>query len=82
MVVAMATIPGSRDVNFGAATAQAGQSPESYRTARAAGIRAAVMREPESPRVERALARLDQVLSSERPPNDQVPRGFYSNIEV
>ena len=78
----MVTIPGSRGLNVGASTAPAGQSPESYRTARAAGIRAAVMREPESPRVEHALARLDQVLSSERPPNDQVPRGFYINIEV
>jgi hypothetical protein len=68
--------------NVTAPTAQAGQSPESYRTARAAGIRAAVMREPESPRVERALARLDRVLSSDSAPNEQVPRGFYINIEV
>jgi hypothetical protein len=68
--------------NVTAPTAQAAQSPESYRTARAAGIRAAVMREPESPRVERALARLDRVLSSDGPPNEQVPRGFYINIEI
>ena len=68
--------------NVTAPTAQAAQSPESYRTARAAGIRAAVMREPESPRVERALARLDRVLSSDGPLNEQVPRGFYINIEI
>lgn len=58
------------------------RSGESFRVAQQAQIRAKVMREPENPKVERALTRLDRILGSNQEPRAEVPRGFYINIEI
>jgi hypothetical protein len=66
----------------GAAVQQTQQQPESYRVAKQARARAAFMRDPISPRVERALARLDKTLESNQQPDAEAPRGYYINIEI
>jgi hypothetical protein len=58
------------------------RQPDSLRTAEDARIRAGVLRESDSPRLKRALSRLDKVLEADSQPNASVPRGFYINIEV
>ena len=86
MVPAMAGIIDPRvqfpGVGQGQGAATAKKKPESYRLAEAAQMRASVMREPVSPRVEKALARLDRQLASLQEPRANVPRGFYINIEI
>ena len=66
----------------GGAVGAGRRSGDTLRVAQQAQIRAKVMREPENPKVERALTRLDRILGSNQQPRAEVPRGFYINIEV
>ena len=69
-------------IGQGQGPATAKKKPASYRLAEEAQMRASVMREPVSPRVEKALARLDRQLASPQELRANVPRGFYINIEI
>jgi hypothetical protein len=53
-----------------------------YEGARDVRAHAAVARNDDTPALKRALDRLDKVLSADRAPKTEVPRGFYLNINV
>lgn len=54
----------------------------SFETARQAKARANVFQQQEEPQTKKALNRLDKILSTGRPLRDDVPRGYYVNIQV
>lgn len=54
----------------------------SVETARQAKTRAAAYQQPDEPGTRQALNRLDKILSTGRPLRDDVPRGYYVNINV
>ena len=55
---------------------------EGYKIGREVKARASVSREVENTDNRRAMHRLDRFLSQDKPPREDVPRGFYLNILV
>ena len=51
-------------------------------TLREVHARASTLSQDSSVEEQRSLRRLNQVLDQNQPPRDNVPRGFYLNIEV
>ncbi len=58
---------------------QSGYQADSVRQVQA---RAAAVEQRESPEERESLRRLNRILSLDQPLNDEVPRGYYLNIEV
>lgn len=58
------------------------ERPRGYDGAEQVKNRAAVTRTTQTPLESRALNRLGNVLDANRPPNTDVPRGFYLDISV
>lgn len=58
------------------------ERPRGYKSADDVRNRAAVTTAPESPRERRALTRLDMALDAKKPPETDVPRGYYLDIRV
>ena len=56
--------------------------PRGYQSADDVRNRAAVTNATESPHERRALTRLDKALDTNRPPETNVPRGYYLDIRV
>ncbi|MHA1597418.1 MAG: hypothetical protein ACTSV1_01740 [Alphaproteobacteria bacterium] len=56
--------------------------PRGYQSADEVRNRAAVTNATESPHERRALTRLDKALDAKRPPQTDVPRGYYLDIRV
>ena len=56
--------------------------PRGYDEAREVERHAAVSQRRDDARTQAALDRLDQVLSAQVPPRQEVPRGYYLNITV
>jgi hypothetical protein len=53
-----------------------------FQTAREIEFQARVMENIDSPQTRRAMQRLDKVSRGDTPLRDDVPRGYYLNIEV
>ncbi|MCP5366192.1 MAG: hypothetical protein H6907_08935 [Hyphomicrobiales bacterium] len=71
--------PAALGTDIAAAT---GARPRAYQAAREVERRAAVTQGDDNPRNRAALQRLGQLLASGRPLDDNVPRGYYLNIQV
>jgi len=56
--------------------------PRGYQSADDVRNRAAVTTATESPQERRALTRLDTALDARKPPETNVPRGYYLDIRV
>ncbi|MDP6786848.1 MAG: hypothetical protein QF830_05860 [Rhodospirillales bacterium] len=66
----------------GPAVAPLGAKTRGYREAHQVRIRAAATRPSDAPMVQKAITRLDQIMESNRPLRDDVPRDYYLNIQV
>lgn len=58
------------------------QSRASYNTAREVEARARVTQTTETPQFRKALDRLNNALDKDEPLRDDVPRGYYLNVEI
>lgn len=58
------------------------QSRASYNTAREVEARAKVTQTTETPQFRKALDKLSNSLDKDEPLRDDVPRGYYLNVEV
>ncbi|MBL6957356.1 MAG: hypothetical protein ISR52_00115 [Rhodospirillales bacterium] len=61
---------------------QEARRPRGYQAAREVTARASVTESNETPRNRKALDRLEQFMDAGKAPRDDVPRGFYLNIQV
>lgn len=58
------------------------QARAGYRTGKEVEFHARVMEFSESPEFKRAMHKLDKVTRGETPLRDDVPRGYYLNIQI
>ena len=59
-----------------------GHARASYTTAREAEAQARISQTTETPKFRQALDRLNRILDRDKPLRDDVPRGYYLNIEI
>ena len=62
--------------------AQSGARSGDYKAAHRVKARASVTRPADSPEIRKSVTRLNRILTSGRPLDGEMPRGFYLNIRV